>query len=637
MARDLGFTTKKRKHFFSRYKTWLILPSFYILLFQSLQAQHIISLDDFGPQPRRSSYLPVTDTLRTLVIFAEYAQELSPSETWPGGRKEPPEFGKTLFASSAEQIPPQSLTAYFKEASMNRFCFLGDYYPDIVRLDSSLEYYHGHGQTASIVYDVIDKVYKSGKVDWSRYDKWKKKGETWVKEPDGVLDNMIIIFRDDPQKIDAGRYAWTGTGGGIAALLCQDYRVNDQLRISGASMGSGLIVHLGRDHLPRVIKLVKHELAHFFTIDHYAGLNGFWGTDFTLHGSWGLAAAHGSSSICVNAWDRDQLGWAAYRYDFQEALKRDTILELMDFVSTGDAARIKLPYTSNEYFLLEYHNNSSLFDHVDLDQDGLYILHQTGGPPDHLDCEEADGRWDFVMADSVKCFEPCCGEVPMVKRLEANPFLGFGDRDDVRTIKDPNQEFSLDNMHRALVFAVEGEEHRIHVDGDGGDAFIPERGRDDFGIDTNPSSASNGIKMNKPLTRLNGIRVKVLSMEKAKIRVRIGFHDFNMRQDCRWTGNILLRDSLHIHKRRTLLLDQSATYVRYTGALPVTQLMLDSASISLDARSTLILKGNSTLVLAGNSFIYLGENARLIIYKGSRIIGEQSRIIKSKGARIIYR
>jgi M6 family metalloprotease-like protein len=588
-------------------------------------------------------YLPAFDTIRSLIIFAQYPSWVLDTDRWPFNSKEVPAFGKRLLASSAvDMSTDSSLTAYLLEASLGRLFFTGTYYPEVVTLDHDMNHYDKSGQLGEIVYEVLDKVNRSGKIQWEQYDNWGKYKDRWRKQPDGVIDNILVVFRDDPQSL--GPYAWVGTGGGIAALLCRDYKINDKLLIRGGSMGSGVIVNAGAEYFQRFFKLLKHELAHYFTLDHYAGLNGFWGPDFTNHGAWGLAAAHGSSSIAVNSWDRDRLGWSKFMYDTDARGAKDTIIELRDFITTGEAARIRLPYVDDEYFLLEYHNNTGWFDEVDVKQDGLYILHQSGRPENHLDCEEldceeADGRWDFVMSDSLELNAPCCGRQPMTKRLEPNPFLGFGDRDDLRILKNKTDEkLRMDNMQRALAFVIEGEEREIRCNGDGNDGFTTEKGRNEFSIGTNPSSASNGIRTHTLTTHLNGIQVRVLKMEKDKLTVQLRFHYFHISRNVRWTGSIVLYDQLIVDRGKELFLDRSETFNKIGEALPLTSLVVkEKGSITVERNGRLYLDKGSSIVLMGNAKIYLKEGARLILKGGSRIIGDPSRIIRSKGAMVINR
>ncbi len=584
-------------------------------------------------------YLPAFDTVKSLAIFVNYPSGALNSTAWPHGTKTLPSFAAKLLSQNiTEMEPDSSLTAYLLEASLGRLKFLGQTYPEVVQLDHNMEYYNTNGQLGGIVYEVLDKVNQSGLVNWYELDTWSKVNGKWRKQPDGVVDNIMIIFRDDPTNFG---YNWTGSGGGIAALLCKDYQVNEHLVIRGGSMGSGLISNSGAEFFPRHFRLLKHELAHYFTLDHYAGLNGFYGPDFTNHGAWGLAAAHGSSSICVNSWDRDKLGWARFLVNTDASTAGDTVIVLHDFITTGEAARIKLPYVNGEYFLLEYHNNTGWYDAVDGTQNGLYILHQSGQPENHLDMEEADGRWDFIVSDSIEFWEGCCGKQPMVKRLDQNPFLGFGDHDDLRMLKYENRDDAVltqENMQRALAFVIEGEEHIIRCNGDGKDGFTNEKGRNIFNIATNPSTASNGVKLRSLITVLNGISVKVVSMEKDCVTVQIRYHYFHVDQDVRWTGDIMLYDHLVIGRGKQLLLNQSVNFNRMYKQRPRTTFMVnESGTITIEKNARLILDEHSTLVLAGKAKIYLKEGAKLIVKNGSRIIGDSSHIIKAKGAVVVYR
>jgi hypothetical protein len=605
---------------------------------QEAPALYTIGSGSYHPSDSAMGYyLPAFDTITSLIIFADYGSYTHDNNRWPKGTTEVPLFCRNLLTPPGAPIDSHSLTRYFLEASLGKL-YLGGYaYPEVIRIDSSPEYFHRHGQMGGVASYVLDEVIRSGKINWAQFDNWGRTPQgKWRKQPDGVIDNIIIVFRDDPQQINS-KYAWLGTGGGIAALMSPDKTV-DGKRIAGGSMGSGLLVNGGADYFPRFFRLLKHELAHFFTRDHYAGLNGFYGTDFTNHGAWGLAAAHGSSSVCVNAWDRHLLRWSDYLYDADAANAHDTMIELRDFLTTGDMARIRLPYVQEEYFLLEYHNNTGYFDHVDANTDGLYILHQTGEPENHLDCEEADGRWDFVRSDSIESVEPCCGKQPMIKRLEANPLLGFGDRDEVRVLKTTDDKLTMNNMQRALVFAVEGEQHIIHCDGDGGDAFTAERGRDEFSIATNPSTASNGIHKATRTTHLNGIQMRVLKMEKNKLTLQVRYAHFTIDRDTRFTGNVVLHDSLVIGERKTLLLNRSQTFNQLNSELPVTTLELRSgASITLHKKATLVVDEQSIVQLGNDAKIYLGENARLIFKNGAQFIGHEHNIIKAKGAKVVFR
>lgn len=624
-----------KKYLFLCFCTALVLPTATaqsVRFHQNLQTY--VSVDS-----SMGYYLPAFDTVWSLVVFVNYPKAALHSDSWPHGTKQLPSFAKKTVAPDLTSMDPDSsLTGYLHEASLGRLTFIGQTYPEVIQPEHDMEYYNNNGQLGAMVYEALDRVNKSGLINWEALDHWSKVNGKWRKQPDGVIENIIVIFRDDPTHFG---YNWTGSGGGIAALLCKDYYINDHLVIKGGSMGSGLISNSGAEFFPRHFRLLKHELAHYFTLDHYSGLNGFYGPDYTNHGAWGLAAAHGSSSICVNSWDRQKLGWSRFLVDADARSAGDTTVVLHDFITTGEAARIKLPYVNDEYFLLEYHNNTARFDAVDGTVDALYILHQSGQPENHLDMEEADGRWDFVVSDSVESWEPCCGKQPMVKRLDENPFVGFGDHDDLRMLRYTHRDDTLitqDNMQRALAFAIEGEEHIIRCNGDGKDGFTTEKGRNEFSMATNPSTASNGVRLRSLTTVINGISIQVLQMEKDCVTVQIRYHHFHIDRNVRWTGSILLHDHLTINRGRELLLNQSVNFNRMYKPRPATLLMVKgTGSITVEKNARLVLDEQSTLVLEGNAKIYLKEGAKLVVKNGSRIIADNSRIIKAKGAVVVYK
>src|SRR5262249_5404003 len=157
----------------------------------------------------------------------------------------------------------------------------------------------------------------------------------------------------------------------------------------------------------------------------YSGTNDeHGGPDLCTHGGWGLASAGGSSSVCVNSWDRNFLGWGKFSKVFEPLKDENAEVTLTDFVTTGASVCIKLPYVEDEYFMLEFHNNTSRFDHVDTKLPALFIMHQTGlTGPHHLDVEEADGRFDYQLLERKNT--NCCGQHWSMRKILPNPLLGY--------------------------------------------------------------------------------------------------------------------------------------------------------------------------------------------------------------------
>lgn len=583
--------------------------------------------------------LPAFDTVRTLVILTRFPEEEEqPTGDWPLDATAPPAWTKELLSSSRSSLPDSSLTDYFLEASQGRFYYWGEYFPEIVVLDSMPEYYHQRGKYGGTNTEILQKVVASGKVDWAKYDNWSRKNGRWIKQPDGVIDHISIIYRTSPIIFGQQYASWTGSQGGVASLSMRDLAINDSMKFDGSSLGSGLLVHgSGRD----MLEVWKHEVAHFLTRYHYSAHNDHYIKTFTQNGSWGLASLFGSSSMMANAWDREYLGWGQYGQIFPAEEQGPVEFRLRDFVTTGDMVKIELPYVRSEYFLLTFHGNESQFDQVDRGADGLFIMHQFGElGPHHLDLEEADGNYDYELAQPEKQFSICCGEQFPVRRLRENPLLGFGDRDNLKLDKDGDStvEWSHDLM-KVPVLLVEGEEELLHYRGDRQDGWTPEKGRNRFGIDTNPASSSTGKIRNRGATYLNGIQIQVLEMDSETVTVRVDFDQFDIHQDVRWTGKVVLRDSLRVLPGAELLLDQSGTPNNYNHQPPKANLHVENGgSITLLPGAELVLRDEAELTLEEGSRIYVMDGARVVIGRGSSITAKDGSpfILQSQKAEVVW-
>jgi M6 family metalloprotease-like protein len=631
-------------HSFRMYALYLLL----ILLFciHSLHAQAPIYTFN-GPgitltDSTQGNNLPAYGQLHVLHVYARFQndEEVLPGiEDWPVDRKKVPDYAYQWLAQNHNQMPEGSLSAYFKEASLGRFIYTGDVYPEVIVLDSSLSYYHTHGGYGAVTSEIIRKLDASGKVDWRRYDNWSRAGKTWVPEGDKMIDHIAVILRCSPANID-GKYAWLGSGGGIASLQGGVSWVRDSFYVHGGSLMSGLIVNGGGTGDPKeTMKTLKHETAHFLTLHHYSATNDQnGGPDLVSHGGWGLASASGSSSICVNSWDRNFLSWAAFSKTFDPLTDVDCYVHLHDFVTTGAAIRIQVPYADQEWFLLEFHANKGMFDRVDQDVKGLYITHQSAfRGPHHLDVEEADGRYDYELIDQVNT--QCCGKHWRLRRLQPNPLLGYGDRDIMQLDKDGNKRLDRNDALSVPVFMVDREEPNeiIHYLGDGGDGFIPRVGRNQFGIDTNPSSASNGTKLRSAISHLNGIRIQVISMTDSTIYLKLNFQDFNMRKSVRWCGQIEVRDSLTFHSGVDLLLDKSLTFIRQRDTFPGAHMTLKQGAVMhLTAGNKITIQPGCSLKLEKDAKIYLNKGSQIIVKSGGAFhYNPHQVIIRDKKSKIV--
>lgn len=573
--------------------------------------------------------LPAFDTIRTLVVLVDFPDDKADYPEWPLQATTPPPLAYRFFSNGTIAGDPFSLTSYFREASLGRLTFLGDVHPQIIKLPFTLAELEEQGGADAANPLVFDRLKADSSISWSRYDRWTHVGnKSWRKQPDGVIDNIILLFRCPPRTINPA-IRWIGDNGGVGSLFGRNYRINEHYLIETGSLKSGLNMFFENRAYLDIASLMKHELAHFFTLNHYAGHNDAFGPDFVVHGAWGLASAFGSSSACVNAWDRDHLGWARYHYEVGTQVDTAFTLTLTDFLTTGDACRIKLPYVDDEYFLLEFHNNQGLFDTVDHQDKGLFILHQSGGPPHHLHLEEADGKWDWSLSDSGKVNTYCCGMHDMIKRGDANPLAGFGDRDAIVLSKTRDTILRYNQRLSPPVLAIEGEPQILHYFGDGNDGFTPDKGRNVFAMYTNPSSASNGLRNRVLTTWLNGIRVEVLNQSSNSITLRIATHDFRLVTSQRWCGEIRLNDSLIMEKKTTLRLNQSGVFNKHNAVFPYAHMKVSgTGAIYLKRKSRIVIEEGCSLELDPNAKLYLQKGSKIKVKRGGQLIARPDQLIR---------
>lgn len=138
--------------------------------------------------------------------------------------------------------------------------------------------------------------------------------------------------------------------------------------LGGYGLVSGLTMMMGYNGLGYVKNVLIHEFGH-----HLLG-----GTEmhFSNAGLWGMLGGYGSRSQMVNSWERHRLGWInPMQFNYNPLLP----VALQDFITTGQALRILIPGSNPpKYYYLENHQRLSLFDNMDLTNDGkgIYVLYQ---------------------------------------------------------------------------------------------------------------------------------------------------------------------------------------------------------------------------------------------------------------------
>lgn len=639
-------------------------------------------------------------TIRVLLIFAEVEYDQDPakdphpdgSKEWPKGKL--PSWKDDVFDPFPSELPKATVSRYYHDVSLGRFQVLGDYVDELVVLRQS-EYKtisNGHGNGALAVTELNKRgggLRTKHGLSIGDFDLWKRGGQQGMPKQPGPdaphsYDHVMVVIRNGGLRSGSG-----SVDAGSAGKLF-GYESDSQSRF-GASGG-----------LP--FEILRHEFNHLLLGGnnfHSGGGNAAMFQSFfiPLQGGWGLMGAANSSLMSCSAWDRYRLGWkpegnrheisarapggAEVHADLDPVAGDTGIFVLRDFVTTGDALRIRMPFLPDDVYQqwlwVENHQgsarNGSPSDRYHWEdrgaciapfQPGLYMQMQVdrenrsgrdiyGGYADFLRPVPANGSYDMrLRGDTLRNTCPFGGrETPFVRNRDAdNPLTGNHEQE--MPVLDLNGDGTLQRKE-SFVPGVRIEEDRIT----GEMVFFgrPEHafhmnGNRKLGMGTNPSSAnmmtlvssgtSDVFKRGTPNVRtvyLNGISVELLDMDAAgNATVRVRNNDVVLDRDVRWCGDSIMLPPLRgkdghalvLSAGRRLLLDRSRTPTRIdaperahgiTWFSGATRLTVsEGASMLIGDRATLELARGSELHLLPGSVLRFGAKARLKIDNGCSIV-----------------
>lgn len=565
---------------------------------------------------------------------------------------------------------PNNYTQFFKEMSLGKFCVLGESYTELVRVnkpENCQSFYELNGIAADSIIQRLKRP-NPPQINVQKMDKWSNAGAYLPKkkEKDGILDFVFFIYRNGIET------HFVGSQGGIVSTCNRS--------ILGKQFGNGFTVANGvSETYPRLI--LTHEFGHNLLGGneyHSAGgahswndARGEYNFRFTSTSGWGLLGALCSDVFnCVNAWDRWRLGWLGNFYDI-DITKGNQVITIRDFVTTGDAVRIKLPNIpvqdadnvvegiQEQYLWIENHQKISVFDQKNFEplycndlgkfkfednlEKGIYIFQQIGrnnlsnpdaqAVEDHIRFLSAEGNFDYTLGEKRKF---CYGQEPNVLIPDKpNPLTGFNDLDKQK--HEINGKLKLCPVYIKRINGID-----TVIWAQRGDELDAWQKNDRIGMDTNPSTASFARYYlpyaKNPLRNyifLNGLSVKVLKQHvNGDITLEIRFDDFDIRNNVRWCGKIASYEQIHLLPRKTILLDKGnsplcATKLKESeDYVPLTELRLNKGSVT-------VLEKNSKIQLQNKSTLYICAGAKLVLNQARIITEEGSEIIVENGAEII--
>lgn len=634
----------------------------------------------FSQDSRNGYWLPVSDTVRILLVYAEVVNDPDEPGTvsgWEPGSL-PPQPSVFFQPAIVEGQPITGMmTRYYHEASFGQYVLLGDYYPELISIDYSELKGDGFRQVMDILNNSPgDDVVSAGGYslragDFDRFTSARGYGHPKEPVPDNLTDMIMILWRVN------SRITTTGSAGYCApASYPFKLKSTDGFNAYSCFVIKGANTYMG----------IRHEFSHtllgannFHTGGAGAGIKTF----MSSAGGYAMLSTWERSSPVYNALDRKRLGWkpSGNRYDLScrnpadmTGLNGDLVYGqafdhgsnefiLRDFVTSGDVIRIALPHLQEEdarvspqWLWLENHQMiPGTIDHDPMLGKGVYAYIQVGketmtgqetyaGNCNYTWPLSASGNYDFIVD---------YGEKSVTARTDhANPFTGYNFL--IQGAWDLPPFDSLiyrDELLLAEKVSIDGREldkscfryKTYPLFGTIYDVFVPGM---KIGIGRNPAAvplltyrtSSYGrqrpggpVPFDNRKVYLNGLSVELLEQHNdGAVRLRIRWDDYTVSNDTRWCGDIVLTEKIELGEKCTIRIDQGLTPQRPKDPVPFNGQMIfadpsvltcrKGSKLILGEASRLILENNSALVLEPGSYMEVGRRAAVVVYEGSDFI-----------------
>ncbi|MDR2056789.1 MAG: hypothetical protein LBP83_00595 [Dysgonamonadaceae bacterium] len=672
--------------------------------------------------------LPTQGTLRGLTVFVNIIYDQTPqndphlnstSTIWPADTKSsinacPPVYMLNLFdvnTSSSGQYNGV-VTRLYAESSFNQLILLSDFmvvnikqsqispnnpgssFNEIILRNSVITYINNNGGLQAIY----------GHNNLVDYDKIKTSGSGLPKTflPDSKIDFINFLCRNTT-KTYGGLSGSSGLAGGVPS---------DSIIINGQRYGynTGIYASVGPgDITEHQSPILIHEFAHLLLGSNAFHTSGGT-TDNTLYENTFIGKQEGyglfgHSILSCNAFERWRLGWRgasnnAYPVASNNAdsdvgkFTGEKTFVLRDFVTYGDAIRIKLPYkdntqASNQYIWLENHQcgeNNKIDGYVypgsngcrDMEGTGIYAYYQVGKDilestnrkdvyptndnnnmdMDNLRMLSAEGNYNVTYEDQQ--YKDCLGWVvrPRFSYVSPNPLSGINDQNEVYAYNASAS--SIQYSHKSY-FGIKSKNNTLYTGlpylGDQFDAFVPNP-EIKMDISTNPApvntttcySIRNGGSMtvvssqrNTRKIYLTGLNIRMIDTQPGSTgmksyTVKIRWDDYDVKQNVYWAGDIVLKERLNLLSNKLITLEQNKTPNQLTRdsvsgffAPPTKFTCEGNATINLAPKSALMLKDKSSLIMESGAIMNIQDSAEVIVKSGSTLMVQDGANLNTYG------
>ncbi|HET6244228.1 MAG: T9SS type A sorting domain-containing protein [Bacteroidetes bacterium] len=653
--------------------------------------------------PSRANYSPNGKVhtpkghLHGLMIFVNFTGDTINDNGWTDNipdwaNQNDNEMFNSTIANIGNKI---NVSSFFKAMSnpANPFLFTADVFPEQIIVNRGSEL-----NINSSVFQYLSTNYPN--YNWGKYDNRKNKNSFSIdnssSSPDNILDYVILVYKG---------------GGGYQgkAEIVSNSSTPHTLSTNFGGVNKTYIIGSGftaiNSNNTNFRNFFYHEFGHtLYDAPHTYGPNGVVGNKFYSSNGWGMM--NGANAFhTANAWERWYLGWLELTTGPSQIisdinspadlLPTNGFFILRDFVTTGDVVRVKIPYTQNQYLWIENRTGATVYDNRDgWAHDGvedplpnpargivMFIENVAGersktsvftSGANGLKVLNGSGHFDYTHSALPTLPEFWWGKTHVYdfNKTSPNPFgphhNGSNIRSDfytrVNTIRDftSNDGIIEVNLNPNNPATVTSEQFGVLVEG-GNKVYGPFLPDIAFPVGRKASISSNPAIINLQTYDLNtrklspiylhGLSVRIVSktFQDNSITVEIKYDDFNINENTRWCGEIILppnpdqfSPSLIVNANKHLTLNKTETPNRNTlntnGDFfnPTTLTVQSGAFIELKNNSILEIKEESTFTFKSGSKLLIGGGASFIVREGSKLIIEEgAQIIVSDFGKIL--
>lgn len=625
--------------------------------------------------------------IRFLVVFADVISDSALVDIHNWNEGELPSYADKMIDADSDGNLVSHISRFYKEASFGNLSVVGDYYPNLVEIDSIGLLSDGLEEVVNYLDNFPFEIKTKNGYNLSDFDKWtysvnREYDCTYINVPDNKIDMIVVVWRRN-NKFRAMR-----TGGS-----CNGVSYYYKLKNFDGFNGRSFICSDNES------KILRHEFGHSLIGDnsyHTGGAGTGDTTNFLSDiGGYSTLSSHNTNLDFCNGWDRWWLGWKhSSKTHFISAINSngtevvsdivygdslaDNEFILRDFATWGDAVRIKLPHTAqgvkNQYLWIENHQIKTtsveyseepqrpkgIRFNIQIGNDDLYSfssqtnylvpLSYFGNHDYYYDTldypQDREFKYRYRASTYSNMENPFTGNHPAMI-----PAFDYTKDDTIKTKELITvMELFLDNEMVLNNWPVYGNKY---------DAFPI---NSTLSIASNPPStplltytsprrpSGNNLGDIFPNPQiydnryvwLNGLRVDIVEQySNGNIKLRVVWNDFKVDSNVRWCGPIMLSERVELQPSCTISLDHGMTATRPNNPItlegqkvftdPTVFTCLNGSYFKQEAYSTVNVINNSTLVLDSGSVYEVNDNAVLNIESSGTLVVKSGATLRVKG------